>query len=124
MKIKILVAVIAFGGLSSFSGFETNLKEYKNSSDETELSEGEKIMAKLDCATCHKIDKKVIGPSYLDIAKKYPLNDKSIGYLSDKIIKGGSGVWGAIPMAPHAALKKDDAKKVAKYILSLNNKKA
>jgi cytochrome c len=48
------------------------------------------------------------------------MNDKNINYLSDKIIKGGSGVWGAIPMAAHGALKKDDAKKIAKYILSLN----
>lgn len=119
MKIKILAAIIAFGSLSSFSNYEPNPTAYSNV-EEVDPSEGELIMKKLDCATCHKIDKKVIGPSYLDIAKKYPANDKSINYLSDKIIKGGSGVWGAIPMAPHSALKKDDAKKIAKYILSLN----
>ena len=119
MKIKILAAIIAFGSLSSFSNYEPNPTAYNNV-EGVDPSEGELIMKKLDCATCHKIDKKVIGPSYLDIAKKYPANDKSINYLSDKIIKGGSGVWGAIPMAPHSALKKDDAKKIAKYILSLN----
>lgn len=119
MKIKILAAIIALGGLSSFSEYESIPTKYSGK-DQVQTSEGEKIMAKQDCATCHKIDKKVIGPSYLDIAKKYPMNDKNISYLSDKIIKGGSGVWGAIPMAPHAALKKDDAKKIAKYILSLN----
>jgi cytochrome c len=120
MKIKILAAIIALGGLSSFSNYESISTRYTSGKDEVQTSEGEKIMAKQDCATCHKIDKKVIGPSYLDIAKKYPMNDKNISYLSDKIIKGGSGVWGAIPMAPHATLKKDDAKKIAKYILSLN----
>lgn len=121
MKIKILAAIIAFGGLSSFSAYEITPAQYSNGKDEVvQPSEGEKIMAKQDCATCHKIDKKVIGPSFLDIAKKYPMNDKNINYLSDKIIKGGSGVWGTIPMAAHTALKKDDAKKIAKYILSLN----
>jgi cytochrome c len=120
MKIKILAAILILGSFNSFSDFETIPNKYINGKNEVQHSEGDKIMAKLDCATCHKIDKKVIGPSYLDIAKKYPMNDKNVSYLSDKIIKGGSGVWGAIPMAPHSALKKDDAKKIAKYILSLN----
>lgn len=120
MKIKILTAILMLGALSSFRSFDTDSSKYTIGKNEDQASEGEKIMAKQDCATCHKIDKKVIGPSYLEIAKKYPSNDKNINYLSDKIIKGGSGVWGAIPMAPHAALKKDDAKKIAKYILSLN----
>jgi cytochrome c len=119
MKIKILAAIIALGGLCSFSNYESISTKYSGK-DQAQPSEGEAIMKKLDCATCHKIDKKVIGPSFLDIAKKYPMNDKNINYLSDKIIKGGSGVWGAVPMAAHTALKKDDAKKIAKYILSLN----
>lgn len=120
MKIKILAAVIAFGGLSSFSDSETISTGYINGKDGAELSEGEKIMSKLDCAACHKVDKKLVGPSYMDIAKKYKMSDKSISYLSDKIIKGGSGVWGAIPMSAHTSLKKSDAKKIAVYILSLN----
>lgn len=119
MKIKILAAIIILGGLSSFSNYESISTGYSDI-EEIQPSEGEIIIKKQDCATCHKIDKKVIGPSYLDIAKKYPLNDKNISYLSDKIIKGGSGIWGAIPMASHTALKKDDAKKIAKYILSFN----
>ena len=120
MKIKILAAIIALGSLSSFSSFETVSNKYISCKNEVQSSEGEKIMAKLDCATCHKIDKKVIGPSYLDIAKKYPMNDKNVKYLTEKITKGGSGVWGAVPMSAHTALKKDDAKKIAIYILSLN----
>jgi cytochrome c len=120
MKLKILGAIIMLGGLSSFSDFETIPTKNNSYKHEDQPSEGEKIMAKLDCAVCHKIDKKVVGPSFLDIAKKYPMTDKNINYLSDKIIKGGSGVWGTIPMAAHASLKKEDAKKIAKYILSLN----
>ncbi|MBF4472058.1 MULTISPECIES: c-type cytochrome [Flavobacterium] len=119
MKIKILAAILMLGALSSFSKYESIPTGYSDT-EEVQPSEGELIIKKLDCATCHKIDKKVIGPSYLDIAKKYPMNDKSISYLSDKIIKGGSGVWGAVPMASHGTLKKEDAKKIAKYILSLN----
>jgi cytochrome c len=119
MKIKIFAAIIVLGGLSSFSEYESIPTKYSGIA-QVQPSEGEAIMKKQDCATCHKIDKKVIGPSFLDISKKYPMNDKNINYLSDKIIKGGSGVWGAIPMAAHTALKKDDAKKIAKYILSLN----
>jgi len=120
MKIKILAAILILGSLSSFSDFETIPNKYINGKNEVQPSEGEKIIAKLDCVACHKTDKKLIGPSYLDIAKKYPMNDKNVNYLSDKIIKGGSGVWGAIPMAAHSTLKKDEAKKIAKYILSLN----
>ena len=119
MKIKILVAMIALGVLCSFSNYESIPVEY-SVIKQTKPSEGEALIKKEDCATCHKIDKKVVGPSYLDIAKKYPMNDKNVKYLTDKITKGGSGVWGAIPMSAHTALKKDDAKKIAIYILSLN----
>jgi cytochrome c len=119
MKIFFFVAIMALKGLNSFSTYQPIPVVY-NDFEQTQQSEAEIILKKLDCATCHKIEKKVVGPSYLDIAKKYPNNDKSTNYLSDKIIKGGTGVWGAIPMAPHAALKKEDAKKIAKYILSLN----
>jgi len=117
MKIKIVTAIITLVGLSSFTNFES-VSGY-SAVIQTQSSEGEALIKKEDCATCHKIDKKVVGPSYLDIAKKYPMNDKNIKYLSEKITKGGSGVWGAIPMSAHTAMKKDDAKKIATYILSL-----
>ncbi len=81
--------------------------------------EGEKLIAKSDCIGCHNKVQKVIGPAYVDIAAKYPLNDENVDYLADKIISGGKGVWGEIPMTPHASLSKDDAKKMASYILSL-----
>lgn len=64
----------------------------------------------------------MIGPAYVDIAAKYPLNDENVNHLADKIIAGGKGVWGEVPMTPHSALSKDDAKKMVSYILSLKNK--
>lgn len=84
-----------------------------------QMSGGELLIAKSDCIGCHHKINKLIGPSYTDVAKKYPKNDKSITYLADKIIKGGSGVWGKIPMTPHPKISQGDAKLMAKYILSL-----
>ncbi|WAC39151.1 c-type cytochrome [Pedobacter sp. SL55] len=84
-----------------------------------QMSGGELLIAKSDCIGCHHKINKLIGPSYTDVAKKYPKNDKSITYLADKIIKGGSGVWGKIPMTPHPKISQSDAKLMAKYILSL-----
>jgi cytochrome c len=120
MKIKCLLLGVAIITLTSFSK-ENPEEKYTKKTDVVlqQISDGEKLISKLDCIGCHKMDKKLIGPSYLDIAKKYPANDKSINYLSDKIIKGGSGVWGSIPMAAHSSLKKDETKSMARYILSL-----
>jgi cytochrome c len=109
-------------GLTSFSNAnseETYIKSSKANSYKIQISEGEKLIAKSDCIGCHNKDKKVVGPSYVDIANKYAPNDKNITYLSGKIIKGGSGVWGSLPMGAHASLTKDEAKSMVKYILTL-----
>ncbi|WP_426063734.1 c-type cytochrome [Flavobacterium sp. DSP2-3-1] len=122
MKLKYLLFGVALISLTSFSNDNLDTKYIKATKKTTAIfqtSDGEKLIAKSDCVGCHKLDKKLIGPSYLDIAKKYPSNDKNITYLSGKIIKGGSGVWGTIPMSAHASLKKNDANSMAKYILSL-----
>lgn len=84
-----------------------------------QMSAGEKLINKSDCMGCHNKVNKIIGPSYVDVAKKYPATEKNINYLADKIIKGGTGVWGNMPMTAHASMKKDDAKLMVKYILSL-----
>ena len=80
---------------------------------------GGKLIAKNDCLTCHKIDTKVIGPSYAQVAAKYPPTDANIDTLANKVIKGGKGNWGDVPMAGHPALTETDAKTIVKYILSL-----
>lgn len=84
-----------------------------------QITGGELLITKSDCVGCHHKINKLIGPAYTEVAKKYPNNDKNITYLADKIIKGGSGVWGKIPMTPHAKISQSDAKLMAKYILSL-----
>jgi len=84
-----------------------------------ELAEGKELLAKSDCLTCHKLDIKVVGPAYIDVAKKYPASEANYDMLSKKVIAGGSGNWGANAMAPHATLAPADAKKMVEYILSL-----
>lgn len=84
-----------------------------------EKSKGEALIAKADCLACHNKTQKLVGPAYVNVAGKYPATDENIEHLADKIIAGGQGVWGAIPMTPHPTLSKDDAKEMVKYILSL-----
>ena len=78
------------------------------------------IMAKSDCNTCHNKEKKTIGPSYLDIAKRYPNSAQQVNVLVDKIIQGGAGNWGQIPMSAHPTLSREDAGSMVSYILSLD----
>ncbi|WP_421942631.1 c-type cytochrome [Pedobacter sp.] len=87
-----------------------------------QVSAGEKLINKSDCLGCHNKTNKIIGPAYVEVAKKYANTEKNVNYLADKIIKGGTGVWGTMPMTAHATLKKEDAKLMAKYILSLRKK--
>ncbi|QEH43872.1 c-type cytochrome [Chitinophaga sp. XS-30] len=80
---------------------------------------GKELIAAQDCKTCHQEDAKLIGPSYNEIAAKYENNDENIATLAGKVIKGGAGNWGEIPMAPHPAIPEEDAKEMVKYILSV-----
>lgn len=82
-------------------------------------SKGAQLIAKSDCLTCHKEDTKLVGPAYADVAKKYKNDDATVDSLANKVIKGGSGKWGDVPMTPHPQLAVNDAKEMVKYILSL-----
>src|SRR5687768_241135 len=84
------------------------------------ISVGEKLIAKNDCKTCHNAKVQTVGPAYLHIAQKYPYNDESVTMLTDKIIKGGTGVWGTQMMSPHPELPVTDAQEMVRYILSLD----
>jgi len=70
------------------------------------------------CTACHANDKKVIGPAYKDVAKKYKGDAKAAELLAAKIVKGGQGVWGPIPMPPNKVTD-DEAKKLAGWVLSM-----
>jgi cytochrome c len=85
------------------------------------MEPGQLLIVKSDCIGCHKKDEKLIGPSYVDIAAKYPVTDENISLLAGKILTGGKGVWGPVPMTPHKKLTEDEAKTIVQYILSLKN---
>ena len=80
---------------------------------------GAALIAKNDCLTCHKLDQKLVGPAYEDVANKYTASPDVIDTLANKVIKGGSGNWGTVAMTPHPTLSMTDAKEMVKYILSL-----
>ncbi|MBN8858395.1 MAG: ThuA domain-containing protein [Sphingobacteriales bacterium] len=80
---------------------------------------GKTTMLSLDCKTCHKIDEKSIGPAFTEVAKRYQKDQKATGYLTNKIIKGGGGVWGETAMAAHPDLAESDAKQIVQWILTL-----
>lgn len=71
-----------------------------------------------NCMACHAVDKKLVGPSYKDVAKKYGADAKAVDALAEKIVKGGSGVWGAIPMPANPQVSAAEAKKLAAWVLS------
>ncbi len=89
--------------------------------DNPDFQKGLEVMKNSDCNTCHKVDEKVIGPPFREIANKYPNNAATLDTLAHKIINGGSGNWGSIPMAAHKDLSVEDATAVAKYVLLLKN---
>jgi cytochrome c len=79
----------------------------------------EDLMKKNGCNACHAEDKKVIGPSYKDVAAKYKGDATAVTKLSDKVKKGGSGVWGPVPMPPNTQAKDADIHKMVELILAL-----
>ena len=70
------------------------------------------------CMACHAVDKKLVGPSYKDVAAKYAGQKDAVDMLAGKIIKGSAGVWGPIPMPANAQVNEADAKKLATWVLS------
>ncbi|MGI4886980.1 MAG: c-type cytochrome [Janthinobacterium lividum] len=80
---------------------------------------GAKLIAASDCTGCHKEHDKVVGPAYAAIAEKYKPTEANIAMLANKIITGGKGNWGEIPMTAHPGLSVADAQEMTKYVLSL-----
>jgi cytochrome c len=91
----------------------------------TASDKGLELIGASDCTTCHKLNKDAtsgasIGPAYSEVAAKYsPAADTTVNRLVKKVISGGSGVWGTVPMTPHPTLKPEDVKTMVTYILSL-----
>ncbi len=85
---------------------------------------GKSLALSLDCKSCHKEAEKSIGPSFMQVAQKYNINPNAMDYLTEKIVKGGGGVWGEAQMSAHPTLPKNDVHQIVQWILSLANQSA
>ena len=103
--------------------------DYIEGSDKAGASAGHKVVSEvmmgrtltqsLDCKSCHKEAEKSIGPAYVNVAKKYQQQPNATTYLVNKIIKGGSGVWGETAMPAHPTLTETDARQIVSWVLTL-----
>lgn len=132
-KYYVAIAMLVFIGACSSNNTESKDKDAKTAtpaaapaandlSANPDYQKGLTLIAGSDCLTCHKVSEKLTGPAYRDVANKYENTAANVTLLAGKIIKGGQGVWGTIPMTPHAALSETDAEQMVKYILLLRNK--
>jgi cytochrome c len=106
-------------GDSTDNKLENKEAEPTVAAEDPEVARGLELVGKSDCFTCHKVVDASTGPAYEAVAAKYPDNDAVIDSLAKKIITGGVGNWGTVPMTPHPDLSEADAKAMTKYVLSL-----
>ena len=119
------IATITLMALLAACGGEPKNEKTETVSDPSsnpDYQKGVELIAKSDCLTCHKINDKLIGPAYKDVANKYENNEENVNMLATKIMKGGKDVWGPIPMSEHRNISEADAKQMVKYILLLRKK--
>lgn len=117
-----LVALIACNNDSSKSATkeESKAEAANDITANPDYKKGLELIAKSDCFTCHKVDEPYTGPTYRQVADKYAAEAPGIiPKLADKIMKGGSGVWGQVPMLAHPNISQEDAEAMVKYILLL-----
>ncbi len=116
MKLNYLILIVLSIGFSCKQKAETAV--LPNQPAEEILPRGQVLIETSDCQTCHHTKNKLIGPSYEAIANRYSTSDTAQTYLANKIIVGGSGVWGDVAMLPHADISEEDAREMVAYILS------
>jgi cytochrome c len=122
---KYLIIMSALAFMAACGGKEEKKTETAASNNTEDLSsnpdyqKGLELIGQSDCLTCHKVGDKLIGPSYREVAAKYDNTEENITMLAGKIIKGGQGVWGSVPMTAHPNISEADAKAMVKYIFLL-----
>jgi cytochrome c len=77
------------------------------------------LAQKKNCMACHAVDKKVVGPAYKDVAAKYAGQKDAVDKLTQKVLKGGAGVWGPVPMPANPQVTEAEAKQLVQWVLSL-----
>ncbi len=119
-KVLFFISIISVFIACKSGDEKQNVEDKTKIVDITEIPDYQKgleLTSKSDCFTCHKIDEKNIGPAWRDVANKYANTDDAEEILAKKIIEGGSGNWGEIPMASHANFSEEEAKTIVRYIL-------
>jgi len=106
--------------INYLEGYDKTMLE-QGHKENMNFAAGKRLIDLSDCKACHSVDKKSIGPAYIDVAKKYRRGQTAINQLAEKVIKGGGGVWGEQAMAAHPQLSMADARDMVDYILSLND---
>lgn len=121
--------VLSFSFFGFACGNQSNTAETKEVEkiasvmDNPDYDKGLNLVGKSDCFTCHKVRDASTGPAYGLVAAKYENTEANREMLVNKIIAGGQGVWGQIPMAAHPNLSKEDALSMVKYIMLLKEDK-
>ena len=105
------LALAAFAGLALLGSGAANAA--------LDNAQAEAMMKKYACSACHSIDKKVVGPAYVDVAAKYKDDKNAADMLAKKVKEGGTGVWGPVPMPPNTAVPAADIKELVAWILTL-----
>jgi len=82
-------------------------------------ADAQQLLKEKACLACHTLDKKLVGPSYREVAAKYKSRKDAEAYLAKKIKEGSTGVWGPVPMPPNGTVADDEARTLAKYILTV-----
>ena len=77
------------------------------------------LAEKSACMACHSVDKKLVGPGFKEVAAKYKGDKTAEAKLIEKVKKGGSGVWGQVPMPPNSTVKDEDVKTLVKWVLAM-----
>ncbi|WP_026905363.1 c-type cytochrome [Pedobacter glucosidilyticus] len=98
---------------------ETSAATESVATPDVEEPKGKQLIAQSDCLGCHKEQQKLVGPSYADVAAKYEATPENITMLAGKIINGGQGNWGEVPMSAHPQVSQADAEEMVKYILTI-----
>ena len=119
------IAASACGGKKETNAEEYAANESKPATGDAvdQVALGEALVKGNDCNTCHHKINTLIGPAHTAVAQKYDFTAENVRMLAEKIMKGGSGVWGPIPMAAHVDVSQSDAEAMARYVLSMDGEK-
>jgi len=96
-------------------------QNHRSTDDWITFSKGKSLISKSDCFSCHQIDVRSIGPSYMELANKYDRNPKAQKLMAERIINGSVGIWGEHAMSAHPDFSEQEATQMVEYILSLND---